>query len=75
MFFNISYTEWIGYIASLIIIISFMMKRVNKLRSINSIGAFIFIIYGVMLEMAWPIILTNAFILGLNLYHLLIKKE
>ena len=75
MILNISYTEWIGYIASLIIIISFMMKQVNKLRFINSIGAIIFIIYGVMLEMAWPIIITNVFILSLNLYHLLVKKD
>ena len=66
MVLNISYTEWIGYIASFIIIVSFMMKQVNKLRSINSIGAFVFIIYGVMLEMAWPIILTNVFIVGWN---------
>lgn len=75
MLFNISFTEWIGYLASLIIIISFMMKQVNKLRLINSFGAFVFIIYGAMLDMAWPIILTNTFILGLNLYHLLVKKD
>ena len=75
MLFNISYTEWIGYIASLILITSFMMRQVNKLRLINSVGAFVFIIYGVMLDMAWPIILTNVFILGLNIYYLLVKKD
>lgn len=75
MFLEISLTEWVGYVASLVLIISFMMKNVNKLRTINSVGAFIFIIYGIMLGLAWPIIITNAFILGLNLYHLLIKKD
>lgn len=75
MLLGISYPEWIGYIASLVLIISFMMKNVNKLRTINSVGALIFIVYGIMLGLAWPIIITNTFILGLNLYHLLIKKE
>ncbi|MCK5815595.1 MAG: uroporphyrinogen decarboxylase [Flavobacteriaceae bacterium] len=75
MFLEVSYTEWVGYLASLVLIISFMMNNVNKLRIINSVGTFVFVIYGVLLGPAWPIIITNAFILGLNLYHLLIKKD
>ena len=75
MLLGISYTEWVGYAASLVLIISFMMKNVNTLRTINSVGAFVFIIYGIMLGLAWPIIITNAFVLGLNLYYLLIKKD
>lgn len=75
MLLGISITEWVGYLASALLIISFMMKQVSKLRTINSIGALVFILYGIMLGMAWPIIITNAFILGLNLYHLLLKKD
>ena len=74
MFLTISVTEWVGYLASLILVTSFMMKQVNKLRTINSIGAIVFIIYGIMLDVSWPIIFTNTFILGLNIYHLLLKK-
>ncbi|HWR94479.1 MAG TPA: hypothetical protein VN192_04695 [Flavobacterium sp.] len=68
--FEISFTEWIGYLASLVLIISFLMKNIILLRIINSIGAVLFIIYGFMLETSWPIIITNAFILGVNIYYL-----
>lgn len=62
--------DWIGYFASIVLIISFLMKNINTLRIINSIGACLFIIYGIMLVTAWPIIITNAFILGVNMYYL-----
>lgn len=74
MFLNISITEWVGYLASLALIISFMMKNLNTLRIINSIGAVLFVIYGVMLAISWPIIITNAFILLANIYYLTFKR-
>jgi hypothetical protein len=74
MFLNISITEWVGYLASLALIISFMMKNLNTLRIINSIGAVLFIAYGVMLAISWPIIITNTFILLANIYYLTFKR-
>lgn len=68
--FDISMTEWVGYLASLVLMISFLMKNINRLRIINSIGAVLFIIYGVMLAISWPVIITNAFILGVNVFYL-----
>jgi len=68
--FNIPLTEWVGYLASLVLMISFLMKNINKLRIINSMGAILFIIYGFMLSTSWPIIITNAFILGVNIFYL-----
>jgi hypothetical protein len=75
MFLGIEIAEWVGYLASIILIISFMMKNVNTLRAINSVGAILFIIYGVMLATSWPIIITNVFILLLNIYYLTIKRN
>ncbi|MGV6846321.1 MAG: uroporphyrinogen decarboxylase [Lutibacter sp.] len=75
MILGISITEWIGYLASLALIISFMMKNVNTLRIINSIGAILFVIYGIMLAISWPIIITNTFILGANIYYLTFNKK
>jgi len=72
---GISLTEWIGYAAMLALLISFMMKDVNKLRFINSIGAVLFIVYGFMLTTSWPIIITNAAILCINFYYLFVKKN
>jgi hypothetical protein len=68
--FDISLTEWIGYLASLVLMISFSMKNIIKLRFINSLGAILFVIYGFMLATSWPIIITNVFILGVNIYYL-----
>ncbi len=75
MILGVSITEWVGYIASLALIISFMMKNVRTLRIINSIGAVLFVIYGIMLQISYPIIITNGFILGANIYYLFLKKN
>ncbi|MBT8318246.1 MAG: uroporphyrinogen decarboxylase [Lutibacter sp.] len=75
MILGITFTEWIGYLASLVLIISFMMKNVNTLRVINSIGALLFVVYGIMLAISWPIIITNSFILILNIFYLTKKDK
>lgn len=67
---GISLTEWVGYLASLVLMISFLMKNIITLRIINSIGAILFVVYGIMLVISWPIIITNTFILGVNIYYL-----
>lgn len=67
---DISVTEWVGYAASAVLMVSFLMKNIITLRIINSVGAILFIIYGFMLVTSWPIIITNAFILSVNIYYL-----
>ena len=74
MILGIAITEWVGYLASFALIISFLMKKINTLRIINSIGALLFIVYGVMLDISWPIIITNGFILLANIFYLAKKK-
>ena len=74
MLFNISHTEWVGYLASAVLMTSFLMKNISTLRIINSIGAVLFILYGVMLKTSWPIIITNGFILMVNIYYLYFKQ-
>jgi len=68
--FGISVTEWVGYLASFVIMISFLMKNIITLRIINSIGAILFIVYGILLLTSWPIIITNVFVLGINIFYL-----
>jgi uncharacterized membrane protein len=67
---DISLTEWVGYLASLVLMASFLMKNINTLRIINSTGCILFVIYGFMLATSWPIIISNAFILGVNIFYL-----
>jgi hypothetical protein len=68
---SISLTEYLGYVASIVIMISFMMKNVITLRFINVIGGLLFIVYGVLLSMSIPIIATNTFVVGVNVYYLI----
>ncbi len=61
--------ELIGYLASVLIAISLLMRSVFRLRLINLIGAVCFVIYGFLIA-AYPIAAVNAVIIGINLYYL-----
>ncbi len=69
-----STTEIIGYLASLAVLTSFLLKDITKLRLVNIVGCFLFILYGFMLAISWPIIITNSAIIIVNTYHLLKNK-
>lgn len=66
---NISILDWIGYIASLIVLISLLMSSIVKLRVINCAGAAIFGMYGFMIGSV-PTGLMNVGIVIINLYYL-----
>lgn len=66
-----SFTEIIGYSASLGVLISFLMHDIKKLRIINTIGCFLFVFYGILLNFSIPIILTNTVIIVINIYYLI----
>ena len=75
-FLGISVVEWIGYVAMATVLISFLMKSIIKLRIVNSFGGLLFVFYGVLLEpISKPVIITNEFILCINLYYLLMHKR
>lgn len=67
-------TEYIGYAASLTVLIAFLMKNIQTLRIVNSLGCILFIIYGAMLP-SIPVIATNAAIVLINMYYLFIRKK
>ena len=61
----------VGLLASLLVLVSFIMKDIRHLRILNSLGCAAFISYGTMLSpIAWPIVLTNAAIVAINVYYL-----
>lgn len=75
--FGITGTEYVGYFASFMVLISFTMKDVKKLRMVNMTGCVLFVLYGFLmptLRIGLPIIIANAAILLVNLYYLLKKK-
>ena len=72
---EISLTDWVGYLASVVVFISFLYKNVKKIRLINMVGAFLFVLYGFMLNTAYPVILFNGGLIILHIYHLVFKKS
>ncbi|MCX2838617.1 uroporphyrinogen decarboxylase [Salinimicrobium profundisediminis] len=71
---GISYIEWIGYLASFFLLLSFLMRNITTLRYINSLGCLFFVAYGILLD-SWPLIITNGAIVLINIYYLFIKPK
>ena len=63
------YLELLGYLASILIAISLMMRSLNKLRIINLVGSLLFTVYGFTIG-AYPVAALNAFIVLVNVYYL-----
>ncbi|MBK8904910.1 MAG: YgjV family protein [Anaerolineaceae bacterium] len=61
--------ELLGYLASLFVAISLMMRALTRLRVINLVGCLLFVVYGLIIG-AYPVAVMNSFILLVNLYHL-----
>jgi hypothetical protein len=68
------YTPYIGYLASALVLISFLMKKITYLRVINSFGCAFFIIYGTLISSV-PVVITNVAIVMVNIYYLTRKRE
>jgi len=66
--------EWIGYSASVFIVLSFAVNKLKQIRIINLIGCLCFVIYGVYFEI-WPVVLPNAILIFIQLYYLLYKDK
>jgi len=63
----------VGYLASVFVALSFVFKGVRLIRVVNCIGCISFVVYGLFNPgtVLWPIVVPNAVICVLHLYHLL----
>ena len=61
--------ELVGYAASLLVALSLLMVSIVKLRLFNLAGCLFFSVYGLLIG-SIPIVLTNAVISLINIYHL-----
>lgn len=68
--------EIIGYLGSILVAISLMMKNILKLRIINMAGAFFFMVYSLIIG-TYPIFFVNLVIFLVDLYYLyvILTKE
>ena len=62
--------EYLGYIASALLVASLTMTDVVKLRWYNMFGCIVFTAYGVAID-AVPVIFTNGLLALVNLYHII----
>jgi hypothetical protein len=60
--------EMIGYIGSVIILISLLMTNVYRLRQINLIGSLFFAVYGWLIG-SLPVFVINLVISGIDIWH------
>jgi hypothetical protein len=63
-------TELIGYLASIVVSVSFFFKGIILLRIVNIIGSTIFIIYALLIR-AYPVACLNLFAIIFNLINLI----
>lgn len=61
--------EMVGYFSSLLVLVSFLMPSVIKLRIVNSIGSLIFAVYATIIQ-SYPTALMNLCLVGINMYYL-----
>ena len=61
--------EMIGYLGSILVLVSMLMSSVVKLRVINTIGSGIFAAYALMIH-SYPTALMNGALVGINIYNL-----
>ena len=62
--------ETIGTIASVIVLLSFLVKEEYRIRIINIYGAVLFVIYGIM-KGAFSVWLLNGILILIHAWHLL----
>lgn len=66
--------ELIGVLASIIVLLSFVMNGESKIRIINIIGALLFVVYGILIN-AFSIWFLNGTLLIVHIHKLIKLKK
>lgn len=64
-----TFIDIVGYVASVLVLISFLATSVIKIRMINFIGCVFFVWYGFVIK-AWPVAGFNAVLCLIQIYFL-----
>ena len=63
------FADWCGFLAGVLILVSFAFKNVNTIRLINIFAAIMFVVYGVLID-GIPLIITNSLLIIINVVYL-----
>lgn len=66
--------EWVGIIASIVVVSSFLAKDEKNIRKINLIGAFLYIVYGLLIS-SFSNIFMNAILIAINVRRLWLDRK
>ncbi len=64
-----NWIEILGTFASVLVALSLTIKNIKGLRILNTFGAMVFSVYGLLIG-SWPVFGLNTFIILINLYYL-----
>jgi hypothetical protein len=67
-------TEWIGYLASILIAVSITISSSFYFRILNLIGSACFVVYGLFIG-SYPVAIINAYCFGINIFHLIRNRK
>lgn len=66
--------EILGIIASLFVLLSFIFSSEIKIRLVNIVGAFLFVVYGIFIN-AFSIWFLNLIFIGIHLIKLFRRRN
>jgi uncharacterized protein with PQ loop repeat len=66
--------DFIGYLAPVFVVLSFLFKDLKKLRMVNSVGCVLFVIYGLFIA-AYPVVIANGIIVCVNIWQMFFAKK
>jgi len=69
-----SFIEFIGYLASVVVLISFCIKNIKLLRLLNNLGALLFLVYTIYYQ-RYPLIFLNIMVMIVNFYYIFKKED
>lgn len=66
---TLDWVEGVGYLASLLVVLSLTQSRVLWLRILSLSGSAVFATYGFLID-SWPLVITNSVIMAINVFFL-----
>jgi hypothetical protein len=67
-------SEWIGYLASVMVAISITIKGGFYFRILNMAGSICFVVYGLLIS-SFPVAIINIYGIGINIFHIVRMKK
>ena len=66
--------EVLGILASLFIILAFLFKDIRIIRILDSLGALLYVVYGILIH-SWANIFLNTVLILIQIYRLIELKR